>query len=105
MSVPRRGRLNTMRGGGLTTLIGDVVAGPGSGVQGATIPAGTISYAQMQPVTMAERLLGRGQGGGAGPVQELTLGVGLAMLGTVVYGTGKVFTWDPDLKAYTTPRP
>lgn len=73
---------------GLDQLTGDVTAGPGTGSQVATIPNDTVTYAKMQNVSAAERILGRGQGGGAGDVQELTLGAGLALAGTVLSATG-----------------
>lgn len=74
-------------GGGITELTTDVVAGPGAGVQVATIQPNVVTYAKMQDVTAASRVLGRGSAAGAGDPQELTLGAGLSMVGTVITNT------------------
>jgi hypothetical protein len=61
---------------------GDIVVSGGGAVY--TVDADAVTYAKMQNVSAASRLLGRGQGAGAGDVQELTLGAGLGMTGTVL---------------------
>ena len=80
----------------------DIAATPASAAvlreSGSTIGFGTIAtagitdaavtYAKIQDVSAADRLLGRGQGGGAGDVQEISLGSGLALTGTVLDATG-----------------
>ncbi len=53
-----------------------------------TIAANSVSYAKMQNASAASVLIGRGQGSGAGVLQELTLGSGVAMSGTVLSATG-----------------
>ena len=43
-----------------------------------------VTYAKMQETSAPEVLLGRGEGGGAGDVEEITLGAGLTMTGTTL---------------------
>lgn len=73
-------------GGGITALTGDVTAS-GSGSVAATIAADAVTYAKMQNVSAASRLLGRGSAAGSGDVQELTVGTGLSLSGTVLSAT------------------
>lgn len=54
-----------------------------------------VTYAKMQNVSAASRLLGRGAGAGSGDVQEISLGSGLSMSGTTISssGSGSAFGW------------
>lgn len=52
----------------------------------ATVADGSITYAKIQDVSAASRVLGRGSAAGSGDVQELTLAGGLKMDGTAVTG-------------------
>lgn len=74
-------------GAGVSELTGDVTAGPGSGSQVATIANDAVTYAKMQDISAASRLLGRGSAGGAGNPEELTIGSGLTLTGTVLDAT------------------
>lgn len=64
-----------------------------SALSSLIIPPNTVSYEQMQNVSAASRLLGRGDSGSGDP-QELDLGPGLAMSGTTVIA-GPSSAWTP----------
>jgi hypothetical protein len=67
----------TNTGNQTITLTGDVT-GSGTGSFAATIAANAVTYAKMQAVSAASRLLGRGTVGTTA-VREITLGTGLVM--------------------------
>lgn len=76
----------TPSGSGITDLTGDVLAtGPGSAV--ATIDNKAVTYAKIQDTAGSSILLGRGQGAGTGPLEEISLGSGLSMSGTTLSAT------------------
>lgn len=68
-------------------LTGDVT-GSGTGSFAATIASNAVTYAKMQDVSAASRVLGRGSAGGAGDVEELTLGSNLSISGTALSAVG-----------------
>jgi len=53
-----------------------------------TIDNGAVTYAKMQDVSAASRLLGRGSASGSGDPEEITIGSGLSMSGTTLSATG-----------------
>jgi hypothetical protein len=60
------------------------------------IPDNTVSYAQMQNVSEASRVLGRGSANGAGDVEELTAGSGLTIASTTLQIASYAFgSWTP----------
>lgn len=71
---------------GITALTGDVTAS-GSGSQPATIANDAVTYAKMQNISAASRLLGRGSAAGSGDTEEITLGTNLALSGTTLNAT------------------
>lgn len=66
-------------------LTGDVTASAGSNT--TAIANGAVTYAKIQDVSAASRLLGRGAGGGSGDPEEISLGTGLSMSGTTLNST------------------
>jgi len=66
-----------------------------------TIDPNTVTYAKMQDVSAASRLLGRGSASGSGDMEEITLGTGLQLTGTVLQATigNEIQAWDADLAA------
>lgn len=64
---------------------GDIVV-TGSGANYA-IDSGVVTYAKMQNVSAASKLIGRGDSGSGSP-QEITLGSGLTMTGTTLSSSG-----------------
>lgn len=81
------GSWQTASGTGITALTGDVTAS-GSGSVVATIANDAVTFAKMLNSTAASVLIGRGSASGAGDFQEITLGSGLTMTGTVLSASG-----------------
>ena len=74
-------------GGGVTDGDKGDVTVSGTGATW-TLDADTVTYAKLQNVTAASRLLGRGSAAGAGDPQEITLGTNLSMSGTTLNAAG-----------------
>lgn len=69
-----------------SAFTGDVTKSAGGTV--TTIANDAVTYAKMQNVSAASRLLGRGSAAGAGDVEEIILGSGLTMTGTTLSASG-----------------
>jgi hypothetical protein len=75
-----------------SALTGDVTASAGSNattiandaVTAAKILDGNVTYGKIQDTSAASVLLGRGSAAGAGDVQEITLGAGMNLAGTIL---------------------
>jgi hypothetical protein len=65
-----------------SALTGDVTASAGSNA--TTIPNDTITYAKLQNISAASRLLGRGSAGGAGNAEEITVTTPLSISTTAL---------------------
>ena len=65
---------------------GDITVG-GAGTT-MTIDNDAVTYAKMQNTAAADRLLGRGNGAGAGNIEEIALGTNLSLSGTTLNAAG-----------------
>lgn len=82
----------TLPAGRMPALTGDVTTSVGA--VATTIANDAVSYAKMQNVSAASRILGRGSDAGAGNVEELTLGAGLSLVNTEIAATGTAAVLD-----------
>lgn len=57
-------------------------------VTSSKIALDSVTYAQLQPVSFSNRLLGRGSTAGTLDVEEISIGTGLSMSGTTLNNTG-----------------
>jgi hypothetical protein len=73
-------------GGGISDGDKGDITVSGSGAT-LTIDNDAVTFAKMQNSSAASRLVGRGSASGAGDYEEITLGDGLSMVGTVLSGT------------------
>jgi hypothetical protein len=60
-----------------------------------TIDNDVVTYAKIQNISAASRILGRGSAAGSGDTQELTIGSNLAISGTVLISTINTSTFQP----------
>jgi hypothetical protein len=65
---------------------GDITVGGGGTT--LTVDNNAVTYAKVQDVSAASRLLGRGSAAGAGDPEEISLGANLSMAGTVLSASG-----------------
>jgi hypothetical protein len=88
--------------GGIQTsaFTGDVTKAAGGTTQ--TIATSAVTYAKIQDISAASRLLGRGAGAGAGVTQEISLGTGLSMSGTTLSSTAAGSVTSVDASGGTT---
>jgi hypothetical protein len=88
--------------GGIQTsaFTGDVTKAAGGTAQ--TIATSAVTYAKIQDISAASRLLGRGAGAGAGVAQEISLGTGLSMSGTTLSSTAAGSVTSVDASGGTT---
>jgi hypothetical protein len=89
-------------GSGIQTsaFTGDVTKAAGGTAQ--TIATSAVTYAKIQDISAASRLLGRGAGAGAGVAQEISLGTGLSMSGTTLSSTAAGSVTSVDASGGTT---
>lgn len=73
---------------GALSLTGDVTGTESAGTVNTTIANNAVTYAKMQDVSAASKLIGRGSASGAGDPQEITLGSELSMSGTTLNVAG-----------------
>jgi hypothetical protein len=88
--------------GGIQTsaFTGDVTKAAGGTAQ--AIATSAVTYAKIQDISAASRLLGRGAGAGAGVAQEISLGTGLSMSGTTLSSTAAGSVTSVDASGGTT---
>lgn len=75
-------------GTGFRHVTDDVEDAASKRVDTADINDAQVTYAKMQDVSAASKLLGRGAAAGSGDAEEITLGTGLSMSGTTLNAEG-----------------
>lgn len=79
-------------GTGFTHVTAGVQDAAAKTVDTDDITGSAVTYAKIQSTAAADRLIGRGNGLGAGAVEEVSLGTSLGMTGTVLNMTGTLGT-------------
>ena len=90
-----KAELDTAVSDGNVLYVGDVTSnathtGDVTGATSLTIANDAVTFAKMQNISAASRLIGRGSAGGAGDPEEIVLGSGLTMTGTTLSASGGI---------------
>lgn len=100
---PASGNLTKFSGATSITngnLSGDVTT---TDTLAATIANDAVTYAKMQNVSAASRVIGRGSAGGSGDPEELTTGTGMKIAGTVLSTVLDIQTYTSGTPTWTKP--
>lgn len=81
VNTPADGSITEPKIGGLSVTTAKIAA---NAVTTAKIADANVTYAKLQNVSAQSTLIGRGQGAGGGVPQEIVLGAGLSMSGTIL---------------------
>lgn len=87
-SVGGTGTVSGLTLTGTVTASGNLTLGGTLAVATTNIANDAVTYAKVQNVAAASRLLGRGSAGGSGDMEEITLGTNLSMSGTTLNAAG-----------------